>query len=308
MNKRNKTIGILAVVLLVLVGVMFLKDYLPQGETTKDEYVANTAQLSAEQVEEIVVSQGEEEVVLSNDGGEWMAQGYVADKELIKDMLLALSEPGKVQLVSETNARHDALGVTNEASKLTIRSPGSELVLFMGESGKGGRYVRFEGQDKVYVIEGLTSVMSSTDAADWVSKTVVEVDESNVTKVKVVQATGTVELEQRDGDWYELGDETPLDRTKFSAMLNTLNSFVTQGLVSKEDEDGYAAKAVVTVEVIEKGKDPIELAFYEGEEDAVVTSSAKVGKFVISTSLLDTFKISRDDLVEKVDEVGEAEE
>lgn len=306
--QRNKTIRNLLIVLLLLVAVLVGKDYLPQESTEKDAFVESISDVKSQDVSALTVSEGGEGLSLVKEGANWKVGRYAADMEQINNMLEAILEPVSVELVSETDQRHEALSVAENATTLRISTTDNELLVYVGATTISGRYVRLEGQDLVYLVNGLNVSMFSTDMADWVDKTIISVDEKAVSRITITQPLGTIILEQREGEWYEEGSDVVLDRTGFSAMLNTLNSFVTQGLFDNESEDKslYTQKVEVGVVIERNGLDPVELSFFRGEDDALVTSSEREGQYVISSSLMDNFSVSADDLVAKVvDEVGE---
>jgi hypothetical protein len=305
--QRNKAIRNLFIVLVLLVMVLVGKDYLPKRPTEKDAFVESISGFGVQGVSLLTLSQGEESLSLIKDGGNWEVDKYAADVRQINNMLEAILEPVGVELVSETNQRHETLGVSDNAPILTIGTATDELLVYLGMTTTGGRYVRLEGQDRVYLVDGLTINMSSTNIADWVDKTIISVDEKAVSRITITQPLITTVLEQREGEWYEAESSVALDRTGFSAMLNTLKSFVTQGLFDTEsEENSYTQRPEIGIVIERNGLDAVELAFYRGEDDALVSSSEREGRYIISSSLMDNFALSDDDLVEKaVDEVVE---
>ena len=304
--KRNKTILVLVIVFVILVSYLVGKQYLPQGDGVESLYNQSVEYVDQEAVNNIVIIDDEENVEINLIDGKYIVDGYEADVELIGELLSLILSPEDVEQVSETNIRHEPLGVTNGAPKIVLSTSDSELSVFLGTSTGMGRYLRIEGQDAVYLIDGLTAAMTSLELTSWVENTLTAIDENNIKSV-VVSGAGNLSIEQREGEWYENEGDGIINKASINSFINTLVLFETQGLLANDSEEVYPTSPSMSILIEVAGGDNVELLFYEGDNDVLVTNSNREGQYVISNALMNSLNIDKDDLViveatESVDE------
>lgn len=294
--KNNKVIGILLLVLIGLLAIVLLRNYIPQGDDKAEMYAQALGLVRQDDVQEFRVVAGEPMVTVTKGAG-WRVNTHPADSELVDEILAALLLPTKVELVAETAARHKELGFDDEAEKIVmVDGGGNESEILLGTVSRGGRYVKFPDDDKVYLVSPFPNLGNPTEVNSWVDKTLVKINQEGISKLSISRKGSELVLEQKEAKWFQQDSEDELDSSSFSAALSTLASMVTQGLVGEEEQAEYPTVASLTVAVDREGQEPVVVEFYEGEDNVLVTSSEREGFYIISQSVFDNFNIDESDL------------
>ena len=138
--KQNKIIGILATVLFVLLGLILLRDYLPKNDSDGQSYTQHWNGYSSDAVEAVVIRKGTDELHINREGNEWKAGEVVLDKSMVDEFVTHLLKPTTQELVATTNARHEALGLSDSAtSSALIKTSDKEQTVRFGSLASTGR-------------------------------------------------------------------------------------------------------------------------------------------------------------------------
>jgi hypothetical protein len=289
--KSNSLIAYLLIVILVLAAVWAFKTYQPQTDSDSAMYANKWQKLTVDQVKAITVKSGQEELALTKDGLSWKAGEYPADNTMVNDLLQNLLQPAKLTVVAITGARHGELGVASESAVLVIGTDKPNRSVRLGNNGTGGRYVRFDDTDTVYLVPNLPALADSLDLNNWIDKTLLRISEDKITKLTVEGNKSKVTLVRQNGDWTKEGDSQLLDSSPFTPLTQALASLTTRGLVKKELEKEYAAKPNLTITVEQTDGTPVTLKFYPGNNDALAESSERAGRYVVPTTMVDSLTI-----------------
>jgi hypothetical protein len=290
MNNNNTLIKYLAVVLVVLAAIWGFKNYTPKSNIDNTNYTKMWQTIKPDAVTAINVKLNDKEVALVKDGGTWKIDGAQADNQAVKDLLTNIITPAQVTVVAETNARHSDFGIASTSAQLVVQAGDQKQTMLVGTTGTGGRYVAFAGQDMVYLVPGLPTMVDSVSQNDWIDKTLVAIKEEAITKLTIERKGVKLTLDHTNGtSWNKEGETTVLDPSTFNAAISTLSSMMTQGLVDKTNESQYAAEPTVTVTAERKELGPVTLKFYASKDTAKVTSSERAGNYAISSSVMDNF-------------------
>ena len=299
--KSNKTIGILFLILVGILGLIGGK-FLWQkrnNDVSDQEYQQRLKGLDKKEIVAIQLQKGDEKLDLATDEQteQWMVGGVIANAEQVSSLLNVIKKPTGLMIVAETKNKHNDFQITDEeATKLKITSNGNQtdvalVTLLLGANSGGGRYIRFEGDDRVYLVKGLSGEMISTTQDDWIDKVIVKIDQESITKIEISSSKTKVSLEQKESKWYKTGTNEEVGKEPLSPILMTLESLVVKGLRKDGERNNYTTNPTTTVKIEQQSGGTITLEFYSGKEDGLVKSSQSDVWYKISTSTMEKFDI-----------------
>lgn len=187
-----------------------------------------------------------ERLVLARRGEGWVvasAGDYPAKSERVDDLvdkLLAATvrEPIATQAVS-----HDALdvGERDYARRVIIETAAGARTLVLGNGPRSSAHVRFEGEDDVYSVRGLSVWNVRTDARSYIDPLYVDVDRQKLTAVTVRNARGTLTFVNGSDGWdlAELPAGGERDAGKIGALINAVSRLNVQEPVGTGVEPDY---------------------------------------------------------------------
>jgi hypothetical protein len=292
---NSRLIRALGIGLLLMVAVIIWRDYLPKKDDDVDIYMTAFEAIETTAVDEVRISENEQELVLIRDGFVWKVDNFLADTAMVTQLVEGLIQPETVQVVAEHSSSHEKLGFLEPPVTLTLRVGEAQKTVLIGNFSGTGRYIRFEDSEVVYLIEALPYAIASTSINDWVDKTLVNVDEKDIKQIRMTQGRKVITLTQQEGLWYEEGDDQALDASLLQPKLSALT--VLRIDEPAEDQE-MTVRVPSTVIMLTTTKGEIELSFSPYmDELMVVTSSAREGKYMINESVLDSILVTDDDLM-----------
>lgn len=282
-----------------MLGFWLVREYAVPESKTDSDYTEALPKMEPEAVDRVVLAGPNGTAALTKTNGQWMIEDYRADGAKAGELVKALLKPTKVELVAETSARHEQLGVASGSGTLaTLKAGETTAGWWLGNSADSGNYVRLEGNDKVFALSGMPGLASSTNRDDWLDKTIAAIPETEIQKLTVKNASGaSLTLVRRGSDWFEEGKETALDPTPIMPLTTNLAALVTQGLVESETELPKNPTLVVTV-TTDKAEET--LSFYPlPDELAAVRAGSRPGVFKLAQSTMDAFDLGSADMKPK---------
>jgi len=289
--KTNRTIIYLTGIFLVLIAVWAFKTYSPTRDTDLDQYLALWSNFNPDQITQISLTKTGSNLSMQKNGNTWQAEGFDLNSALITDLATNLIKPTNLTLVSLTAAKHADLGVASDSAQLTLSNGTDQQSVHLGLTTSSGRYVRVANADPVYLIPELPAMAGSTTLNDWVDKTLTKIDQTQITQIKLDRSGKSLTLNQKDNQWTFPDNAQALDPTPFAALLSTLSSFTTQGLVPADSAKTFASTPALTAIITQTDNQSVTLTFYSGKDTAMVVSSARAGQYQIASSVLTTFSI-----------------
>ena len=165
--------------------------------------------LSARQIEalEIVAEPDETPLRVERRGDEWVLPShadYPADVDKVETLLedlIALridAEPVTRQRVSQIAMNVDD---AQFGRRITVQTPNSTSVLFLGGSRGTTLHARRDGDDATYVARGARLAAFPSSAAGLVDTKWVEVDASSLQRLELSNRSGTLVFERSDDAW-----------------------------------------------------------------------------------------------------------
>jgi hypothetical protein len=160
-------------------------------------------------------SEGHKEIRLVRQGGKWQAQyGAVRATPLpgsVEAMLGALANIPTQRLVSGKKDKWNEYKVGDTSGTRVIVYKGRDPICdyWIGEGasssgsyyGGGTSYIRPNGQDKVYAVEGFMHSLVDKSFADWRDKTFLRLNRDGITAIGF-QGTPGFALSKKDSAWY----------------------------------------------------------------------------------------------------------
>lgn len=169
----NKTLILLATILLGLIAIAAVPKIFKQNKTTGEELKNVSVDLSGytqETTTKVSFKKAEKETVLSVQNGEWQVNNEKADQAKVSSFFADLKE-GKIKsLASKNDQNQKKFQVTPEdGTILTISQNGEDQEFYIGKTGPsyGTFYIRKKGIKNVYLMESGLSEKLSWDSSQW---------------------------------------------------------------------------------------------------------------------------------------------
>jgi hypothetical protein len=155
-------------------------------------------------IDSIVIAAADDTVRLRASDG-WTVNGHEAALETGESLRRALEGARIEQLVSRNPENHMRLGVTRTAGRrVTVYAGGTaELSLIIGQGRRGfdQAYVRREGDDEVYTLEGSLVSLANRAVDDWRDKDIVLVNRDEVGRVAFTYSDESFTLVRDSTGW-----------------------------------------------------------------------------------------------------------
>ncbi|MFQ5889081.1 MAG: DUF4340 domain-containing protein [Gemmatimonadota bacterium] len=159
---------------------------------------------------------GSDSIRLERVGDAWRVNGYPADTGEVRSLIAALDTATALELVSRSPANHPRLGVTEEAGHL-VAFGGADppaLSILIGNSGRGGRYVRSPDAPEVYLLPGNGGQLLTRDADSWRDRVIAALDTSLVREVVIRRGAEALVLSRPDSVWVLDGEAADSSRVR----------------------------------------------------------------------------------------------
>jgi len=263
MNLKN--LSILNGALLVLAMLTYFFSQPPKAKIQDErigEAIASRSDL--ESVDNIAFSSGDAQVTLRKSGpADWHVAerfGFPVDFEFIRELIDQLVS-GKIERLATANPeKQEQLGFS-ERKAIELKK-GDELLLALEvgrHSDQSGRFFRYAGSDKVYLLDKGITFDTNPDA--WCLKRLVDYTPSEATSIALQSQDGERFVLQRDvgrGVWVDLErPERELDREIVVALVTNFSQLNFEGTAPPDDEVVLAARS----EALE-----LELEFKDGAQ------------------------------------------
>lgn len=149
--------------------------------------------------------------------------GFPADSTGLASLFAALDTARVDELVSRNPDNHGRLGVSSgEADSVAVGPAGSTSFAFLlGGSGRGGRFVRRAGEDRVYLLEGTAASSLARSEGRWRDLRVAALDTGRVARL-VVERDGRRTAFVRDSAGWRISGSGPLAASRAETVLGEL--------------------------------------------------------------------------------------
>jgi hypothetical protein len=227
------------------------------------------------------------------------------------DKLLALDT---ARLVTQTPASHARLEVGEDTFSRQIAfriEDGTTHTLYLGSSPSYNvAHVRLEGQDRVYLVSGLSATDANVRPTTWIDALYVSLESDQVVALTLENANGTYAFAKDEaGTWAMAGlsGEETLNEGEVSALVTRISSVRMQRPLGQAEEPGYGIddpQAVVTVQTRdEEGATETHVLVVgtKDPEDSTYVVKASTSPYYVRVaefSVQDFVEEAREDLIE----------
>ncbi len=242
MTRANKY---LLVILVLQVGILAASRMVSTGgKSTKPHQLFQ--KLKTDEVTRIKIQEKDKTVLLDKSGDKWVLAsggGYPVEQDKVTDFLARW--PGlTVDIPVATKPEHQrALEVVEESyqRKVTLTQTGKKPITFYLGTSTGPRdvHLRFEGDQPVYLIKGVSAWDVGTAARDWVKTEYFKLDKDQVVTLRLRNAAGEIQLDKGiDGVWGLAGIKADgkLSSSAVDALVSAASSINLQDPVSSKLE------------------------------------------------------------------------
>ena len=303
MTKRN--IFLLAILLLqiVLIGYM----YRP-GKETVAPVVEFFPGIEQDKVSGLIITDNEQDSITLKRGEQgWTIEpdGYPVNGIKADSLVSKLVSLKSTRLVTRTASSRIRLkvddGIFEQKIKLLI-DDGKSYLIFLGASpGNNTIHVRMEGEDKVFLVKGLSSWEAPTENSAWWENRYVEMAPEELVEVELINSHGSFKIiKDKDNIWKNaesVADET-VSREKAEEFLGKAGMISLTKYLGRDEDESYGLKTPVAELVLQSKQKSISLKIGPKDEETdnhVVKASdspfyVHVGSFVIKDILEKRFE------------------
>ena len=170
---NNKTLILLATILLGLIAIAIVPKIFKQNKTAGEELKNVSVDLSGytqETTTKVSLKKADKETILSVQDGEWQVNNEKADQAKISSFFTDLKEAKIKSLASKNDENQKKFQVTPEDGTILIISQnGEDQEFYIGKPGPsyGTFYIRKKGIKNVYLMESGLSEKLSWDGSQW---------------------------------------------------------------------------------------------------------------------------------------------
>jgi hypothetical protein len=232
------------------------------------------------------------QIELRKEGEAWVlpdAEGFPAEEEKITPVLEQITSLTSSRLVTRTPGSHKRLQVA--ADDFVRRfdfetADGAQRAVLMGSAPQyGATHFRVEGQDKTYLTADFSTWDTRADAAAWIDTTYVALEEAEVQRMTLDNASGSLTFTRdEDDNWTMegLGVDETLDQAKVDSVLRKAASITMKSPLGKEEQPEYGMdrpNAVVELETAE-ATITIHVGALDPEDETYVVGSSESPYYV----------------------------
>ena len=273
---QNKNLKILIIVLMVLVGFLGLKTYLPSKTIETSPYLDKIKMVDKSSAQSILIKNTSGSIDLKKENNLWKIQGKKADSAKVENLINQLLVTTPPELIAQTDKRHQEFELTTDkATKVTIDN---KLTLLLGKGSGSAVYTRFDGDNSVYLLKDV-SLTALSSASDWYDKTILTFDQAKATKITLREGNIITILTKQGDKWMSGDKEAKKDRV--DAALSQASGLTAQSLFDATKATTYPKVASLVLTIEYDGKSET-LEFYKGSSDYLIKRSSDSEQFVVS--------------------------
>ncbi len=202
-------------VLLGIIAVLIIAAILSTNRTSSKEMIADG------DIRRILVERPRDTTeILINDQGVLVNPGeYPGDTVVVNLLIAQLKNVQLGEVISEHPEMHTEFGVDDNGFKVTLDGKRSRS-FYVGKqfSDHVHAYIRFAGEDKVYLARGISRAMFDRDQVECRDKNILLLDMDEITKLLVDDQ----EFIKQGSQWFLRGQK--MDPMKMTEVLNLLSN------------------------------------------------------------------------------------
>lgn len=231
----KRLFGVLALLVLAWVVARFVAGL---GGPTAPAF--DLAAVAGFELDSVVVATADDTVRLRAGDG-WTVNGHQAAVDAEGSLARALEQAQVGGLVGRNPENHERLGVTRAAGRrLTVYSGGTaRLSLIVGRRGRavGQVYVRREGEDDVYTLQGTLVSLVNRGVDDWRDKEIIQTDRELVQRIEFSYPDESFALARDTAGWRLEPSGVAADEMTVSGLLSILSGLLALSFVDESVAD-----------------------------------------------------------------------
>ena len=236
--------------------------------------------VSPDSVDTISVIKGADSIVLVKQAPSgWRVNGHRAAPDVARDVLQALNDTARPELVAQDPSSFARLGVDSVGGRwLSVRRGGkAPLALIVGGRGSDyqSAYARRPGDAHVYLWRGRLPALVDRAADDWRDKRIATLAMDSVTAVDVARGKDRYSLRRSGRVWTLNGGS--IDSAAVARYLDRLKTITAAGFATAKAADSIKARAARSITVRGAGGVVLSLALDSTAAGFLVHHLAGVG-------------------------------
>lgn len=259
--KRNTILLLLLFIVLMAVAYMLLTDPDEQTKSTKEKELLIKIDSSA--VDKFIIKNQFGEFTIVKKDGKWQITSpieYKADDERFNAAVSLLTRINIITMVSDNPGSRDIYEVDTNSRHVRIFENGAQKFdLHFGKAG--GKpietYVRKEGSNEVYLVEGAFSFMFNNPLKDLRDKKIFDVP-GNFKEITFQNSKDRFSLTYADSLW--LIDGKQADQLSAQKLLTEMKNFTTDFFLDELPDDKVLSASTITI-------DDVQITFNEIDEE-----------------------------------------
>jgi hypothetical protein len=208
-NNLNKTLLIILVIQVALAGLTWSVIHRTPPVTVKEPLLNfKPADITGIEITAMQSDKEQPPVKLKKNGDTWnvtSAGNFTAKTDKVTSLLTLLTDIkiDKNSPLATSAASHAKLGVakTSFDRKITITAGGKNITMFAGRGGRSSSTVRFQDSSNVYEAAGLSVWSISGQTSSYIDTSYIDVDEKDLTGIKITNAQGTLNFIKESDTW-----------------------------------------------------------------------------------------------------------
>jgi hypothetical protein len=231
-------------------------------------------------VDKIEIRSKDGTITLVREAGKWMLSSpvrYAADQQAVTSAVGKGKEMKITALVSTNPAKQSIYAVDSTAALVQMFANNNLVAQFrVGKPTTSWTesYVRREGSDEVYSVEGLLNTTFVKSVNDWRDKSIFKTDQNAISEVKFQFGDTSFVLTKKDSVNWVIGKDSTIN-TNVTSFLSSLSNFQTDEFV----DSTVAALPKLTATIDVQG---VQLRFFKRDDGKYyVQSSASPQLFLV---------------------------
>jgi len=262
-----------------------------------NSYTAKTAVLNADTIEAIVIATGGAQLKLTKENQEWKINDIKADSKLVNQMIQSLVSPTTVEVIAETKARYERMGLAPKPQAEVTLSSGTMTQNFLiGNRQSDGHYVKFGDEDRVYLITALPDETTETSVDEWIDLTILSIPRDSINQIDLSSKYGEVNLVQETGNWHLKEDKAIINKDNLEQILGPLESLVALGAADSPKATLDTRRPDLTMTIQHNSTQETVLRWYATDDGYDLTVSHLPTAYRLTKSTTENFMLSRSDL------------
>jgi hypothetical protein len=198
------------------------------------------ASVAGSGLDSVVVAAAEDTVRLQAGDG-WTVNGHQAAADVESSLRRALEQAQVGGLMGRNPENHERLGVTRAAGRrLTVYAGGTaRLSIIVGRRGRavGQVYVRRDGEDEVYTLQGTLVSLVNRGVDDWRDKEIIQADRELVERIEFSYADESFALARDSSGWHLEPSGAAADENTVAGVLSILSGLLAISFVDESVAD-----------------------------------------------------------------------